>query len=133
MTAPLARRAPAAAALAEPPARRARAAGPRGAPALPARVSRALAQDLPAGTLRPETLAALEAQVSRVVELLREGRVSDGLVRLGGLLRIAADLSDPVLAVGPEGWPPGVAREYYALFVREPRTRCRWCSTTPRP
>ena len=37
-------------------------------------------------------------------------------MRLGGLLRIAADLSDPVLAVGPEGWPAGVTREYYALF-----------------
>ena len=38
-------------------------------------------------------------------------------MRLGGLLRIPADLSDPVLAVGPEGWPPGVTREYYALFA----------------
>jgi hypothetical protein len=43
--------------------------------------------------------------------------VSEGLVRLGGLLRIPADLSDPVLAVGPEGWPAGVTREYYALFA----------------
>ena len=38
-------------------------------------------------------------------------------MRLGGLLRIPADLSDPVLAVGPEGWPAGVTREYYALFA----------------
>jgi hypothetical protein len=82
----------------------------------PPEVSRALAQDLPTGRLRPETLAALEAQVDRVIELLKEGQVSLGLVRLGGLLRIPADLSDPVLAVGPEGWPPGVTREYYALF-----------------
>jgi hypothetical protein len=82
----------------------------------PPDVSRALAQDLPSGTLRPETVAALEAQVGRAVELLRGGQVSDGIVRLGGLLRIAADLSDPVLAVGPEGWPSGVTREYYALF-----------------
>jgi hypothetical protein len=35
---------------------------------------------------------------------------------MGGLSRIPADLSDPVLAVGPEGWPPGLVREYYALF-----------------
>jgi hypothetical protein len=79
-------------------------------------VSRALAQDLPTGRLRPETVAALEAQADRVIALLKEGQVSDGLVRLGGLLRVPADLSDPVLAVGPEGWPPGVTREYYALF-----------------
>jgi hypothetical protein len=83
----------------------------------PPDVSLALARDLPTGQLRPETLAALEAQAARVLELLKEGRVSEGLVRLGGLLRIPADLSDPVLAVGPEGWPPGVTREYYALFA----------------
>ena len=83
----------------------------------PPDVSRALAQDLPTGKLRPETVEALQAQVGRVVELLREGQVEGGLVRLGGLLRISADLADPVLAAGPEGWPPGVTREYYALFV----------------
>ena len=83
----------------------------------PPDVTRALAQDLPGGRLRPETLAALEAQADRAIELLRAGQVSQGLVRLGGLLRIPADLSDPVLAVGPEGWPAGVTREYYALFA----------------
>jgi hypothetical protein len=62
-------------------------------------------------------VAALEAQADRVIELLKEGQVSQGVVRLGGLLRIPADLSDPVLAVGPEGWPSGVTREYYALFA----------------
>ena len=62
-------------------------------------------------------MAALEAQADRVIELLKEGQVSQGVVRLGGLLRIPADLSDPVLAVGPEGWPSGVTREYYALFA----------------
>jgi hypothetical protein len=83
----------------------------------PPDVSRALAQDLPTGRLRPETLKALEAQAARALELLKEGQASEGLVRMGGLLRIPADLSDPVLAVGPEGWPPGVTREYYALFA----------------
>ncbi|HXK08918.1 MAG TPA: hypothetical protein VMT70_04670 [Vicinamibacteria bacterium] len=83
----------------------------------PPELTRAFGQDLPAGRLRPETIAALQAQTDRVVELLREGHVSQGLVRLGGLLRIPADLSDPVLVVGPEGWPPGLTREYYALFA----------------
>lgn len=83
----------------------------------PPDVSRSLARDLPTGRLQPETVRALEAQADRVVELLREGQVSHGLARLGGLLRIPADLSDPVLAVGPEGWPPGLTREYYALFA----------------
>ena len=52
---------------------------------------------------------------SAVVELLKKQRLTEGLVRLGGLLRVPADLSDPVLAVGPEGYPPGVTREYYAF------------------
>jgi hypothetical protein len=83
----------------------------------PPDISLALAEDLPGGRLRPQTAAALEAQADRVIELLKEGQVSQGVVRLGGLLRIPADLSDPVLAVGPEGWPSGVTREYYALFA----------------
>jgi hypothetical protein len=83
----------------------------------PPALVRALAEDLPSGTLRAETVAALSAEVDRAIALFHERRVSEGLVRLGGLLRISADLSDPVLAVGPEGWPPGLAREYYALFA----------------
>ena len=83
----------------------------------PPELSRALAQDLPTGRLRPETIQGLEALAEDALRLLRQGQASEGLVRLGGLLRIAADLSDPVLAVGPEGWPAGVTREYYALFA----------------
>ena len=83
----------------------------------PPEVTQALAQDLPTGRLRPETLRALEAQCARALDLLKQGQVSLGLVRMAGLLRIPADLSDPVLTVGPEGWPPGVTREYYALFA----------------
>jgi hypothetical protein len=82
----------------------------------PPELSRALAQDLPSGRLRPETLELLSAHADGAYRLLKEGQVSEGLVRLGSLLRIPADLSDPVLSVGPEGWPPGLTREYYALF-----------------
>ena len=82
----------------------------------PPELSRRMAADLPTGRLSPQTVAALQGEVDRAVALLREGQVSQGLVRLGGLARIPADLADPVLAVGPEGWPPGLVREYYALF-----------------
>ena len=82
----------------------------------PIDIAQALAVDIPAGRLEPQTLAALDYETGRVVELLREGRVSEGLVRLGGLLRVPADLTDPILVGVPEGWPAGVPREYYALL-----------------
>jgi len=82
----------------------------------PPAVSQALAADLSAGTITPETQAACEAEAAVVVDLIKKQRLSEGLVRLGGLLRIPADVSDPVLAVGPEGYPPGVTREYYAFI-----------------
>jgi hypothetical protein len=82
----------------------------------PTPLGQALAADQSAGRLQPPTLVALDAEGGRAVELLRQKRVTEGLVRLGGLLRAPADLADPVLAVGPAGYPPGVAREYY-LFI----------------
>jgi hypothetical protein len=84
---------------------------------LPPQLVRALSEDLSTGTLRPATIALADGEIDRVAQLFRTRRVSEGLVRLGGLLRIPADLSDPALAAGPEGWPPGLAREYYALFA----------------
>lgn len=82
----------------------------------PPDIARALAVDIPAGRLAPETLVILDDESARVVEMLREGQVSAGLVRLGSLLRIPADLADPILAGVPDGWPAGVPREYYALL-----------------
>lgn len=82
----------------------------------PPDIARALAVDVPAGRLHPDTLAALDYETARVVQLLQEGRVSEGLVRLGGLLRVPADLADPILVGVPGGWPVGVSREYYALL-----------------
>lgn len=84
----------------------------------PPPLSRALAADLSAGKLQAETLAALESRTSEAVRLLQQRRVSEGIVLLGSVLRIPADLSDPVLSAGPEGYPAGVVREYYA-FVEE--------------
>jgi ribosome modulation factor len=81
----------------------------------PAPISQAMAGDLQTGHLSPETAAALDAETSQVVEMLRHQRVTEGLVRLGSLLRIPADLADPVLSAGPEGYPAGVVREYYAF------------------
>ena len=86
--------------------------------ALPPDVGQALAIDLSAGELRPDTLGALQARAAEALALFHEQRVSEGVVRLGALMRVPADLSDPVLAAGPEGYPAGVTREYYA-FVAE--------------
>ncbi len=81
----------------------------------PAPVSQAMAGDLQTGQLSPATTAALDTETAQVVEMLRQQRVTEGLVRLGSLLRIPADFSDPVLSAGPEGYPAGVVREYYAF------------------
>jgi ribosome modulation factor len=82
----------------------------------PPELSQALGADLTSGQLQPQTVAALEARAADAIRLFKEHRVGEGVVRLGALLRIPADLSDPVLSAGVEGYPPGVTREYYAFI-----------------
>lgn len=82
---------------------------------LPPELTQALAADLVQGELQPATLAVLDAHAAEAVALLRDQKVSEGVVKLGALLRIPADLSDPVLAVGAEGYPAGVTHEYYSF------------------
>ena len=81
----------------------------------PPELSQAMAADLTRGELQPATIAQLEARTGEALALIKQQRVSEGIVAMGALLRIPADLSDPILSVGPEGYPPGVAREYYAF------------------
>jgi hypothetical protein len=82
---------------------------------LPPDLAQLMAADLAAGRLQPETLGALEQHAQEAVELLRERRVSEGIVRLGALFRIPADLADPALMAPDPGYPSGVTREYYAF------------------
>jgi hypothetical protein len=84
--------------------------------AFPVDISQALAADLQDGRLKPETIALLDAHARGASDLLRARRVTEGVTRLGALLRIPADLSDPVLSAGPEGYPVGVTREYYTFI-----------------
>ena len=77
-----------------------------------------MSADLAAGKLQPETMAALQLHAQGAVDLLRQRKVSEGVVRLGALLRIPADLADPVLTAGDPGYPAGVTREYYS-FVEQ--------------
>jgi len=81
----------------------------------PPSLSQSLAGDLASGRLREETIRAADAQAAEVVELFRNRQVSEGVVRLGALLRVPADVSDPVLSAGTDGYPAGVTREYYAF------------------
>jgi hypothetical protein len=83
----------------------------------PPELGQAMAVDLASGTLQPATVAALQGRTTEAVELLRNQRVSEGIVKLGALLRIPADLSDPVLSAGTDGYPSGVVREYYAFVA----------------
>jgi hypothetical protein len=82
----------------------------------PVALSQRLAVDLPGGQLSADTLSALEAHAAGAVDLLRQRRVSEGVVQLGALLRVPADLADPVLVAGPVGYPAGVVTEYYAFI-----------------
>ncbi len=82
----------------------------------PPQLGQMMAADLTAGRLQPETLAALDAHAHEPLSLIKEKRVGDAVVRLGAALRIPADLADPVLSAGPEGYPAGVVAEYYAFI-----------------
>jgi hypothetical protein len=82
----------------------------------PPALGQALAADLSTGILSAGTLAALQAHTGESVRLLRQQRISDGVIALGGSMRIPADLADPILTAGAEGYPAGVAREYYAFI-----------------
>jgi hypothetical protein len=84
--------------------------------AFPPELGQALGADLISGQLQPGTVLALDARTAEAVQLFRDRKVSEGVIRLGALLRIPADLSDPVLSAGVEGYPAGVTREYYAFI-----------------
>jgi hypothetical protein len=74
--------------------------------------------EISAGHIRPETAEAIDAQLRDAATLMQQRQLSEGLIRLGALFRIAADVSDPVMCVGSETFPPGVTTEYYS-FVRK--------------
>jgi ribosome modulation factor len=82
----------------------------------PPELAQPLAADMNAGGLRRGTLETIDAEASTIVELLTTKRVHEGLIRLGTLLRIPADLADPALASGRRAYPPGVVREYYRFI-----------------
>ncbi|HEV8253488.1 MAG TPA: hypothetical protein VGQ78_01930 [Vicinamibacteria bacterium] len=81
---------------------------------LPADLVRALAADAAAGRIQPATLVAIDGRATEALTLLRQQRLTEGVVRLGALYAIPALLTDPGLA--PEATAtPGVSREYYAF------------------
>jgi len=84
---------------------------------MPPELAQALVKDFNDGQLTPATVSVLEGQASEALDSFRQQHVSEGIVRLGALLRVPADLSDPVLTGGPEGYPAGVTREYYAFVA----------------
>ncbi len=73
-----------------------------------------LKSEIAAGRLSPPTLLAIDTQLRDVATLMQRREFSAGLLRLGTLLRVAADVSDPVLA-SAEPVAPEVAVEYYAF------------------
>ncbi|MCM2254954.1 MAG: hypothetical protein NDJ94_04725 [Vicinamibacteria bacterium] len=84
----------------------------------PPELVQALATDLSRGALSDSTAQALDARAAEAEATIKAGRLSEGLIQMGALLRIAADLSDPALVSGPSGFPAGVTGEYYAFVER---------------
>ncbi len=76
----------------------------------------ALSGDLAAGALRAPTLDALQLLGDQPLRLLRARHTHEGVIALGALMRVPADLCDPAVTVGPPGFAPGVTREYYAFI-----------------
>jgi hypothetical protein len=82
---------------------------------LPGPLSQALIDDLSQGLLRRETLDAFQAYGAEAPRLMKQRHTRQGLVRLGALMRVPADLADPIVTAGPPNLAPGLAREYYAF------------------
>jgi hypothetical protein len=83
---------------------------------LPEGLSHAVAIDILDGHLEVETVSAAQPTIDEVLGLFKKRKVGDGLVKMGGLARLAIDFSDPALAA-EERLPAGVREEYY-LFVQ---------------
>jgi hypothetical protein len=82
----------------------------------PPELTQAMARDLSAGALHPDTITALDGQAALALEAFKARRVSEGVVVLAATMRVPMDLSDPALTIGPAGYPAGVVREYYAFL-----------------
>jgi hypothetical protein len=71
--------------------------------------------ELATGPLQDKTLTAFDAELRGATDMMLKKQLGVGLVRMGSSLRVAADVSDPVLAQQGE-LPPAVAAEYYAFI-----------------
>jgi hypothetical protein len=71
--------------------------------------------ELAAGELTPATTTAFDAELRGATDMMMHKQLSAGLVRMGAVLRVAADVCDPVLAQQGE-LPAGVTAEYYAFL-----------------
>ena len=76
-----------------------------------------LAADQVRGQLSRETLDVIDTRTAAAASVLQQGKVNEGMVAMAGLVRIPADLSDPVLASAAP-FPPGVVGEYYAFLQK---------------
>jgi hypothetical protein len=71
--------------------------------------------ELAGGALRPETLSAFEAELKGATDMMQKRQLGAGLVRMGAVIRVAADVCDPALTQQGE-IPPAVLAEYYAFL-----------------
>jgi hypothetical protein len=67
------------------------------------------------GALTPATLSAFEAELKGATDMMQHRQLGAGLVRMGAVLRVAADVCDPALTQQGQ-LPPAVTAEYYAFL-----------------
>jgi hypothetical protein len=71
--------------------------------------------ELAEGALTPQTLSAFEAELKGATDMMQHRQLGAGLVRMGAVLRVAADVCDPALAQQGQ-LPAAVTAEYYAFI-----------------
>src|SRR4051812_35992444 len=72
----------------------------------------ALRAELATGALKDTTALAFDGELRSAAQMMTNRQLGAGLVRMGAVFRIVADVSDPVLASPPGTLPPEVVTQY---------------------
>lgn len=72
--------------------------------------------ELASGSLGVPTVGFFDAELRGAADMMTRKQLGAGLVRMGAVFRLVADVSDPVLASPSGELPPEVVAQYYAFL-----------------